>query len=68
MIPTHSFVALYFAPKLRVVGLSVSTHVGVSLYMDHVYKDCIIGVEDRKLPADLVLLGMVDFDVIFGMD
>lgn len=42
--------------------------MGVSVDTDVEYRDCIIDVDGRKLPADLVLLDMVDFDVILVMD
>lgn len=35
---------------------------------DLVLKSCTIVIEDRKLPTDLILLDMYDFDVILGMD
>lgn len=32
------------------------------------YKSCLIEIENKEFPADLVLLDMKDFDVTLGMD
>ncbi|XP_070005644.1 uncharacterized protein [Nicotiana sylvestris] len=47
---------------------SVSTTVGEPITAALVYKDCVVTVRDRDTMADLIELGMVDFDVIIGMD
>ncbi|XP_070036875.1 uncharacterized protein [Nicotiana tomentosiformis] len=47
---------------------SVSTLVGESIMVAWVYRDCVITVHGRDTMADLIELGMVDFDVIIGMD
>lgn len=71
---THSFVSPCFAQKLYVaptymdVILSIATPLGVSLDADLVYGDCVVQVEGKGLPADLILLDMNDFNVILGMD
>lgn len=70
----HSFIALHFTQKLGVVppffyvGLTVVTPVGVSLDTKMIYIDCIIEIEGRYLPTELVILDMQDFDVNLGMD
>ncbi|XP_070009673.1 uncharacterized protein [Nicotiana sylvestris] len=47
---------------------SVSTPVGESILATRAYRSCVITVRDRDTMADLIELGMVDFDVIMGMD
>ncbi|XP_070032366.1 uncharacterized protein [Nicotiana tomentosiformis] len=47
---------------------SVSTLVGESIKDARVYRGCIITVRGRDTVADLIELGIVDFDVIMGMD
>lgn len=70
----HLFVSLHFTPKLEVApaflddGLTMATLIGVSLDIDVIYRDCIVGIKGRRLPVDLVLLNMRDFDIILGMN
>ncbi|XP_070010155.1 uncharacterized protein [Nicotiana sylvestris] len=47
---------------------SVSTLVGEYITAARVYRGCVIMVLDRDTTADLIQLGMVNFDVIMGMD
>ncbi|XP_070004324.1 uncharacterized protein [Nicotiana sylvestris] len=46
----------------------VSTPVGESITTARVYRGCFVTVWGRDTAADLIELGMVDFDVIMGMD
>ncbi|XP_070007725.1 uncharacterized protein [Nicotiana sylvestris] len=46
----------------------VSTPVGESILAVRVYKSCVVTVCGRDTRVDLIELGMVDFDVIMGMD
>ncbi|XP_070046306.1 uncharacterized protein [Nicotiana tomentosiformis] len=46
----------------------VSTQVGDSIVVNHVYRSCVIIIGSLETGVDLLLLDMVDFDVIFGMD
>ncbi|XP_070006220.1 uncharacterized protein [Nicotiana sylvestris] len=46
----------------------VSTPIGESITATRVYRGCVIMVHGRDTMADLIELGMVDFDVIMGMD
>ncbi|XP_070019696.1 uncharacterized protein [Nicotiana sylvestris] len=64
------FVAMEFGIKLDQLHepFSVSTPVGESITVDRVYRGCAIMVCGRDTMADLIELGMVDFDVIMGMD
>ena len=71
---THSFVSPMFAACL--VGevaplhciLLVSTLVGKTVQCESYYPACKVRVGDFILSADLIILGMKDFDVILGMD
>ncbi|XP_070020483.1 uncharacterized protein [Nicotiana sylvestris] len=46
----------------------VATPVGESLLAEYVYHACQIRVEDRDTLADLIVLDMIDFDMLMGMD
>ncbi|XP_070056688.1 uncharacterized protein [Nicotiana tomentosiformis] len=71
---TYSYVSPYFASYLDVSQDSlsslvyVSTHVGDSLVVYHVYRPCLIALSGFETKANLLLLNMVDFDIILGMD
>ncbi|XP_070010160.1 uncharacterized protein [Nicotiana sylvestris] len=64
------FVAIEFGiePEQLHEPFSVSTPVGESILVARVYRGCIVTVRGRETMADLIELGMVDFDVIMGMD
>ncbi|XP_070010713.1 uncharacterized protein [Nicotiana sylvestris] len=47
---------------------SISTPVGESITTARVYRNCVVTIRGRDTMADLIKLGMVDFDVIIGMD
>ncbi|XP_070017541.1 uncharacterized protein [Nicotiana sylvestris] len=47
---------------------SMSTPVGESIMAARVYRGCVVMVRGRDTMDDLIELGMVDFDVIMGMD
>ena len=71
---THSYVSPYFAtqfgkqPVLLDHPFHVSTPVGDSLLVEYVFKSYLITVDGRETVADLIVLDMLDFDVILGMD
>ncbi|XP_070043286.1 uncharacterized protein [Nicotiana tomentosiformis] len=71
---TYSYVSSYFASYLVVpldslsASMHVSTSVGDSIVVDHVYRLCVVTIGSLETSADLLLLDMVDFDVILGMD
>jgi len=71
---SHSFITLHavsHVPYPRIVfpfHLIVSTQGGNQLWGKEVLFDCEIEVHDRKLPGDLVILDLRDFDLILGMD
>ena len=47
---------------------SVSTPLGSGRMLNLICRDVNIEIEGRYLPADLVVLDMVDFDIILGVD
>ncbi|GKV24884.1 hypothetical protein SLEP1_g34427 [Rubroshorea leprosula] len=71
---THSFVSPKYVPFLHVEPetldcvLVVNTPSKEVLVSKTIYRSCRVMVEDRVLFADLILLGIVEFDVILGMD
>ncbi|XP_070032338.1 uncharacterized protein [Nicotiana tomentosiformis] len=64
------FVAMEFGiePEQLAETLSISTPVGESIVVARVYRGCVVMVHSWDNVADLIELGMVDFDVIMGMD
>lgn len=48
--------------------LMVATPVGLSKLCDRIVKNFPFWIGDSALPANLVLMDMVDFDIILGMD
>ncbi|XP_070050509.1 uncharacterized protein [Nicotiana tomentosiformis] len=70
---TYSYVSSYFASYLCVSRDSlsspvhVSTPVGDSIIFDCVYRSCLIVLSGCETRADLLLLGIADFNVILGM-
>lgn len=71
---THSFVSPIFASKMEwqssklLFPLSVSTPLSDELETDIFFPSCPVLVEGRELLVDLVLLDVIEFDVILGMD
>ena len=71
---TFSYVPTYFAAKFDMicdsmtVPIRVSTPVGKPLVVDRVYRSCLVSLAGYDTWVDLIILGMVDFDVILGMD
>ncbi|XP_070055516.1 uncharacterized protein [Nicotiana tomentosiformis] len=64
------YVAMEFGiePKHLSEPLSISTLVGESIVATQVYRDYIVTVHGQVTMVDLIELGMIDFDVIMGMD
>ncbi|XP_070025283.1 uncharacterized protein [Nicotiana sylvestris] len=52
----------------RVSSIRVSTLVGNTIVVDSVYRLCVVTTGGMETRVDLLLLCMVDFDVILGMD
>ncbi|XP_070017189.1 uncharacterized protein [Nicotiana sylvestris] len=71
---TYAYVSSYFTPYLVVprdylsAHVYVSTPVGDPIVVDRVYRSCVVIIGGLETRVDLVLLNMVDFDVILGMD
>ena len=71
---SHSFVSPVFASRMEwqpsklLIPLSVVTPLSDELETDIVFPSCPVLVEGRELLANLVLLDVIDFDVIVGMD
>ncbi|XP_070049823.1 uncharacterized protein [Nicotiana tomentosiformis] len=71
---TYSYVSSYFAHYLDmpceflVSPVCVSTPVGDIITVDHMYRSCVVTIGELETRVDFLLLGMVDFDVILGMD
>ncbi|XP_070040356.1 uncharacterized protein [Nicotiana tomentosiformis] len=71
---TYSYISSYFASYLVVPCDSLSAPVYVStpmrhvIVVDHVYRSCVVIIGGLETRVDLILLDMVDFDVILGMD
>ena len=55
-------------PSKLLVQLSIATPFSDELETDIVFLSCPVLVEGRELLVDLVLLDMIDFDVILGID
>ena len=71
---THSFISTNFAKKHNFKfepvesKLCVDTPIGGVVVTDSVCKSCVVKIANRELLADLTLLEMWDFDIIFRMD
>ena len=71
---SHSFMFPIFASRMEwqpsklLIPLSVATPLSDELETDIVFPSYPMLIEGRKLHAYLVLLDMIDFDVIVGMD
>ncbi|XP_070037058.1 uncharacterized protein [Nicotiana tomentosiformis] len=71
---TYSYVSSYFALYLGVSRdflcspVYVSTPVGDSIIVERVYRSCFIVLSGFETRDDLLLLSMVDFDVMLGID
>nr|XP_027186286.1 uncharacterized protein LOC113784342 [Cicer arietinum] len=71
---THSFVSLWFATRLGKCSYSLeealvmAPPVGGNLLAKSVYCSCDITIEGKVLLVDLVVIDLIDYDVILGMD
>ncbi|XP_073132168.1 uncharacterized protein [Henckelia pumila] len=71
---THSFMSVSFMMKLRVLPdesiskFCVSLPSGEELKSSNVVRNCKVQMQSLVLCADFIVLKMVDFDAIFGMD
>ncbi|XP_070035689.1 uncharacterized protein [Nicotiana tomentosiformis] len=70
----YSYVSSYFARYLDipreslVLPVRMSTPMGDTIIVDHVYRSCVVTIGELDTRVDLLLLSMVNFDVILGMD
>ncbi|XP_070050905.1 uncharacterized protein [Nicotiana tomentosiformis] len=46
----------------------MSTLEGDSVVVDHVYRSCVVTIGSFETSVDILLIDVVDFDVILGMD
>ncbi|XP_070013593.1 uncharacterized protein [Nicotiana sylvestris] len=71
---TYSYVSSMFAHFLVIppaplgTPIYVSTHVGDFVVVDWIYRSCVVIFYGFKTRVDLLLLDMIDFEVILGMD
>ncbi|XP_070045317.1 uncharacterized protein [Nicotiana tomentosiformis] len=71
---TYSYVSSYFASYLGLpnssldIPIHVSTSVCDSIMVNHVYWSCLVTIGGFETSVDILLLSMVDFNVILGMD
>ncbi|XP_069144450.1 uncharacterized protein [Solanum lycopersicum] len=71
---TFSYVSIYFAPRLGMRSKSLaepvqdSTPVSEFFVVDQVLRSCLVTIQGYDTRADLIILDMIDFYVILGMD
>ena len=70
---TFTYVSTYFASGFestcdRTVPIRVSTPVGEPLVVNQLHRSCLVVLSGYETWVDLILLEMLDFDVILGMD
>ncbi|XP_070031906.1 uncharacterized protein [Nicotiana tomentosiformis] len=71
---TYSYVSSYFAPYMDMtrgsldIHFYVSTPIGDSIMVDRVYRSCVVTIKGYETRIDLLLLNMIHFEVIFGID
>ncbi|XP_070013513.1 uncharacterized protein [Nicotiana sylvestris] len=74
LFSTYSYVSSYFASYVVVSSVSlsapmyVSTPVGDAIVVYCVYCSCVVTIGSLETSVNPLLLDMVDFDVILGMD
>src|SRR5262249_17779533 len=71
---THSFISLSFSMRIDQSAyrlktpLSMSTPISDEIEVDIFYPSYLVFIEGKILPANLIVLHVMDFDVILGMD
>ncbi|WMV38307.1 hypothetical protein MTR67_031692 [Solanum verrucosum] len=71
---TFLYVSTYFVAGFDMLSdfmpmpIHISTPVGGSLEVDQVYQSCLFPLAKYDTWVDLIILGMVDFDIILGKD
>ncbi|XP_070031905.1 uncharacterized protein [Nicotiana tomentosiformis] len=70
----YLYVASYFASYLDIscdslsAPVYVSMPIGDSIMVDCIYQSCLVTIKSYEAIVDLLLLNIVDFDMILGMD
>ena len=71
---THSFISPYFVKTLardKVLmksPLAISIPVERTIKVKYVFSACVVEIDSKVYPADLIELDVLDFDVVLGMD
>ena len=71
---THSFVYTTFASSLGLLmeamdgALCVASPLGGEMVVGQVCRSCVVRVAGHELTTNLVVLDMVGYDIILGMD
>ena len=71
---THSFISNEFAARLKIASkpsdcnMIISLPTGESVVADKVYLGSKVSIAWKECEANLILLGLHDFDIILGMD
>jgi hypothetical protein len=71
---THSFVTKKWEYKLNIKpnrvekGVVISTPLGETVIIEHVYIGCRVEIRDLEMRVDLLPIELYDFDLILGMD
>ncbi|XP_070022927.1 uncharacterized protein [Nicotiana sylvestris] len=71
---SYSYVSSYFSRYLDMPRDSLAMHVhvsipvGDSIILDYVYRSCVVTIGGLEMRVDLLLLSMVDFYKILGID
>ena len=71
---THSFISSTFASSLGLTAevmdgaLCVASPLGGEMVVGHVCRSCVVRVVGHELTTDLLVLDMVGYDIILGMD
>ena len=71
---THSYVCIeHVFDKITSMerlfyDMHVTSHLGQSVKVNRVYKNCPIVIHDREFFVDLIALPFSEFDLIFGID
>ncbi|XP_073120840.1 uncharacterized protein [Henckelia pumila] len=60
--------AIVTVPDKSISGFSISLPSGEELSSDLIIRGCSVQMQSHELLADLIILNMSDFEVIFGMD
>lgn len=71
---TYSYVSSYLAPYLDKTCGSLNIHVhgstpvGDSIMVEHIFRSCVVNIGGYVTRVDILLINMVYFDVVLGMD